>query len=168
MDVIINGAGFCAPVTVSFGRGISVVGSPVVESPHAQSIRTTIRIDATTKTGPRNVSVTKDGRTGRGRGLFRVEAAPTVCAISSITPSSPVKGWTGDVTIRGGNLLGTTAVNFGAGIGINRFTVVSSTEIRANITISPTAATGPRDVSVTTPRGTCVGTGLLSVDAPLY
>jgi hypothetical protein len=58
------------------------------------------------------------------------------------------------VTISGANLGGATAVDFGSGITISEYGVVSESEITASIAIGSEAATGKRTISVTTPRGT--------------
>ncbi len=74
--------------------------------------------------------------------------------IASVNPNSGVQGETLEVTIGGTGFTGATAVGFGDGIAVNSFTVVSATQITANISISATATPGLRDVSVTTPNGT--------------
>jgi len=96
--------------------------------------------------------------------------------VTSVSPNSGEQGATLEATIGGTNLTGATAVSFGDGITVNSFTVVSATEITANISISATATPGSRDVSVTTPDGTgtltdgftVVATGVvtISIDAP--
>jgi len=68
------------------------------------------------------------------------------------------------VTITGSGFTGATAVNFGTGITVNSFTVVSDTQITAYICITADAALGVRDISVTTPRGAVMGTALFTVN----
>jgi len=67
------------------------------------------------------------------------------------------------VTITGENLDGATGVSFGSGITVEEFSVVSRTEITAEITIDAEAAKGTRDVSVTTAWGTGTKTDGFSV-----
>jgi photosystem II stability/assembly factor-like uncharacterized protein len=76
--------------------------------------------------------------------------APTITSLDlvSATPGDEIS-----ITMIGNNLSGATAVNFGAGIILNSFTVDNPTQMTANITISYDAVTGTRDVSVTTPGG---------------
>jgi hypothetical protein len=81
--------------------------------------------------------------------------------VSSLNPNKGSQGQTLDVIITGAHFINATSVNFGADIKVNSFTVESSTQITANITISLSAATGLRNVNVTTPIGTGTGTGLL-------
>jgi hypothetical protein len=74
--------------------------------------------------------------------------------ITSITPDHGNQGETLDVIITGTNFAGATGVSFGAGITVNSFNVDFSTQITANISINADAATGARDISVTTLGGT--------------
>lgn len=99
--------------------------------------------------------------------------------ITSVTPNRGRPGYTLDVTIRGSNFYETSAVNFGDGIIVNRFTEITlpnpefnrggstipylSDEIQANISISPTAKLGYRSVFVTTPYGSCGEKSLFNV-----
>ena len=87
-------------------------------------------------------------------GTFTISAesisAPTV---DSISPQSGQPGDTLDVVIRGGNLSGATAVNFGPGVTVNNFAVERPTRIVANITIDPAAELGDNNLVITTPSG---------------
>jgi hypothetical protein len=83
--------------------------------------------------------------------------SPTFVSPPTITSFSSSKGTQGqslDVTINGTNFSGANAVSFGYGITVNSFTVVSPTQIMANITLSSTANLGARSISVTTLGGT--------------
>jgi len=88
-------------------------------------------------------------------GFTVLQAPPT---ITSVNPDRADQGETLDVVVTGTYLTGATAVSFGGGTTVNGFTVDSPTQITANITIYAVAATGARDVSVTT----AFGTGTLS------
>ena len=74
-------------------------------------------------------------------------------AINSISPNQGDQGETLNITITGINLTGASEVRLGAGIAVNSFDVISSTQVKANITIVAGAALGARDISVTTPGG---------------
>jgi len=103
-------------------------------------------------------------------------SAPGLPTVISASPDSGEQGATLEVTIGGTNLSGATAVSFGDGITVNSFSVVSATEILANISINTAATLGLRDVSVTTSAGTgmltdgftvvAVGAVTVSIDAP--
>jgi len=76
--------------------------------------------------------------------------APT---ITSVTPDEGSQVQTLNITITGSQLNRVNAVNFGAGITVNSFTVDSATQISANVKINASAALGTRDVTVTNPGG---------------
>ena len=75
--------------------------------------------------------------------------------LTSVRPDSAAQGRCHlTVTINGACLEGATAVSFGAGITVNRFSVNSATSITAVVCIDGNAAVGMRSISVTTPGGT--------------
>jgi hypothetical protein len=76
---------------------------------------------------------------------------PTVTAVA---PTSGAQGETLDVTITGTYFTGATLVSFGSEITVNSYDVDSDTQITAHVSIAADAATGVRDVSVTTEAGT--------------
>ena len=91
-----------------------------------------------------------------------------ICPPPTIGSVNPTQGYqcdTLDVTITGTNFSGPTLVNFGDGITVTILSV-SPTQITAEISIACDANPGPRDVSVTTPRGTDTLSGGFSVIAP--
>jgi len=74
-------------------------------------------------------------------------------SITSVSPGSEMQGQALDVSITGSNTSftgGTSVAAFGSGITVNSTTVTDATHATANITISDNAATGARDVNVTT------------------
>jgi hypothetical protein len=74
--------------------------------------------------------------------------------IISINANQGTQGQTLPVVITGANFTGATVVSLGAGITVNSFTVNNDTQITASITISPLAALGTRNLSITTTAGT--------------
>ena len=76
--------------------------------------------------------------------------------VTSISPASATIGSTLNLTIMGNNFgLGATSVSFsGGGITVNSETVNSSTQLTANITITPAASPTYRDILVTNSYGT--------------
>ena len=72
--------------------------------------------------------------------------------LSAISPRHAFPARTIDVVISGDDTLfdTTTTVDFGAGITVDKLTVVSPTQLAARITIAETATLGTRDVTVTT------------------
>jgi hypothetical protein len=80
-------------------------------------------------------------------------------ALPTITAVNPVRGNQGitlDITIAGTYFSGASEVSLGAGITLNRFSILSANQITASITIGADAATGSRDVMITTPGGSYV------------
>lgn len=83
-------------------------------------------------------------------------------AVASLVPSTVALGETTTVTLTGVDFIdGASSPEFGSGILVNSFTVVSSTEMSINITVSATASVGERNVSVTT-EGPGGGTATLT------
>jgi hypothetical protein len=79
-------------------------------------------------------------------------AAPT---LTSIVPNTGLRGTAVPVTLTGTNLTGAFAVNIaGTGVTVSNVVVVSATTVTATFTITNVAATGPRNVRVSTPGGT--------------
>jgi len=93
-----------------------------------------------------------------------------VPGLASMTPTAGGRLQTLDVVLTGSNYIsGATAVSFGPDITVNNISVTSPTSLTANITILATAATGPRDVTVTNPApggGTATLAGAFTVNNP--
>jgi subtilisin family serine protease len=78
---------------------------------------------------------------------------PPVPTISSLTPSNGVQGASPAVTVTGTNFQSGATASFGPDVTVSSTTVISSTQISVALSIATTAATGPRDVTVTNPDG---------------
>jgi IPT/TIG domain len=84
---------------------------------------------------------------------FTINPAPSQPTITLVIPTSGTRGQTLDVVISGYSThfaQGTSVATFGSGITINALTVSSNISVTANISIDAAAATGARDVNVTT------------------
>ncbi|MDY6834572.1 MAG: LamG-like jellyroll fold domain-containing protein [Chloroflexota bacterium] len=77
-------------------------------------------------------------------------------AVTFTSPNFAAQGATTDITITGTDFAGATSVSFGSGITTNNYTIDSSTQISADITVDGDAVLGTRDVSVDV--GEVVGT----------
>src|SRR5262249_39797393 len=123
-------------------------------------------IAANAATGARDVKVTNpDAQSSTLTGAFTVNAAPAP-TLSTVSPTSGQQGQTLSETLTGTNFLTGATCNFGAGITVNSCTRNSSIQITAGITISGTAATGPRSVTVTNPDAQSVTlSGAFTVNA---
>jgi hypothetical protein len=73
--------------------------------------------------------------------------------LTSLSPSVGAPGQSLTVTINGLNFQPGATASFGTGISVNGVDFVSSTAVRAHITISPSASEGERTVTLTNPDG---------------
>jgi hypothetical protein len=162
LNVTITGANFSGASSVQFGAGISVNNFTVVSSNRIDAV---ISITPGAATGDRDVSVTTPGGSFTYADGFTVNQALPL--ITSIAPNHGRQGETLNVTLTGTNFNGASALNFGAGISVNSFNVLSSNQISAGISISAEALTGPRDVSVSTPAGSFTFSGGFTLKQPL-
>jgi hypothetical protein len=154
MSVTVNGSGYISGVTsVNFGANI-FVNSVTVNS--SSQLVAMITIDALASLGARDASVTNSspggGTTSLTNGFTVANPAPT---LASISPNKAGKGSLLNVTLNGSNFISGDSVSFGSGMSTNSVTVTGATRLIANISISSTAITGSRDISVvhTTPGG---------------
>ena len=86
---------------------------------------------------------------------FTVNSSVAAPTLTSIAPNNGARGNAVPVTLTGTNLTGATAVNVSGGnITVSNVTVVNATTVTATFTVGRGAATGGRNVSVTTPGGT--------------
>ncbi|MDX1443055.1 MAG: DUF6701 domain-containing protein [Gammaproteobacteria bacterium] len=85
-------------------------------------------------------------------GNYALTLAYPAPVLTSITPSSGLRGDVTSVTVSGsGFVSGGTSLDFGANITQSNFTVVSSTQITVDLAIDLAASTGARDVTVSNP-----------------
>jgi glucose/arabinose dehydrogenase len=105
-------------------------------------------------------TVTCTSSEGDGSCSFTVQVlAAGALAVTSVEPSSSPRRTTLTVTISGAGFDAGATVSFGKKIKVRSVTVVSPTELRAEINVKK-AKRGPRDVTVTNPGGesaTCSG-----------
>ena len=148
LNVTISGTNFSGASELRLGTGIAVDNFTVLNS---NQIAAKISIAADAAAGTRDVSViTASGVCVLPNGFTVKQALP---AITSISPNQDRQAATLNVSINGTNLIGTSELRLGPGIAVNTFTVLSSNQIAANITVAPDAAAGTRDITVTTPGG---------------
>jgi prepilin-type N-terminal cleavage/methylation domain-containing protein len=160
LDVEITGSGFANGATASFsGSGIAV---NTVTFNSGTSLTANIDISGSAAVGARDIIVTNpDGGIGTGMGLFAVTLpTPTV---SSSSPNNLGQGAVSQmITIDGTNFTNPVTVSFsGTGIAVNSTNFVNAAQLTASVTISGTAATGLRDVTVInngdSQQGVCTG-----------
>ena len=148
LSILIEGMNLSGTTEVQLGTGIRVNRVTVLS---ANQVSAEISIAAEAATGTRDVTITTPGGTFTLSNSFSVK--PALPSITLISPNSGNQSATLKVTIIGKNLDGAGEISFGAGIFVNSLTVLSGSQAEANIIITAAAATGYREVSVTTPGG---------------
>jgi IPT/TIG domain len=99
-------------------------------------------------------------------GAFEFQGAVATPTLTSISPTSGLRGTSVNVTLTGTNLSGTQSVNVsGAGITVSNLANVNPTTVTAIFTISNTAALTARNVTITTSGGT-TGSVTFTVTGP--
>ena len=165
-NVTINGTGFASGASVSFsGTGITVNSISFV-SP--TQLTASVTMAASAATGARDVTVTNlDGGSGTGTGVFSVTSAAM-----TVTAASPSCGAVRGPAVRTSRSPGPGSSPVprssfaNAGITVNSTTYVSSSQLTANITIAPSAATGATNVTVTNPDfSVATAPGIFTVNA---
>ncbi len=152
VNVTLAGSNFTPQSSVRLsGLGASVRNVVVVS---ATQITATFVLSSTTAAGQDNVFVV----TAAGNSNiqpFTVTSSGSAPALTSITPNSGTQGTAVNVTLAGTNFAsGATVAVSGSGVTASNVTVVSATQITATLTLSASAATGARNVSVTETAGT--------------
>lgn len=74
-------------------------------------------------------------------------------SIVAVLPTSAAQGATLDVDVFGGGFQVGASSDLGPGIQVNSVTLVLQTQLKVNITISPSAPLGKRNVKITNPNG---------------
>ncbi|MGH7453206.1 MAG: beta strand repeat-containing protein, partial [bacterium] len=169
LDIVLTGTNFLNGVTkLNMDAGI-FVNSMTITSP--SSLKANLTIADTAITGAHNFSVTNPAP-GGGTSVKRVFTVNNpIPTISSIMPTNGIIGQTLDVVITGAKFFsGVSSASFGADITVNSIKVNSSTKTAANLTISSSAAAGPRNVAVTNAAsggGTATLTNGFTVNNPV-
>jgi hypothetical protein len=170
VNVVFKGKGFVTGFTQpNFGGTDITVNSATVNSD--SQLTANITISALATIGARDVTVSNPSPGGgvSAKQTFTIanNPAPTFTAIN---PSAGNRLSSFDVVISGTNFItGVTSVDFGAGITTGTPVINSSTQLTVHITISVSAATGARSVSVTNAQpggGTATRTNSFTVNNP--
>jgi hypothetical protein len=145
VSMTVKGANFPSDATVAFsGDGIS----SSVTSSTATTMSLSVSVTPTATVAARDVTVTNpDGGTSTCKKGFSITRGPT---LTSIRPTTIRHGATVTMTLLGSRFDSSSGVVIsGTGITVSSVTLVSGAKLTATVTVSPTAATGPRSVSVT-------------------
>jgi len=152
VPVTLTGVGLTGGTVAISGAGVTISGVTVVND---STITANFAISATAGLTARNVTVTAPGGTTNAM-VFTV-VNPPAPTLTSIAPSSALRGTSTSVTLTGTNFTAGSTVAVAApagGLSITGVTVVNSTTITATFTSTATATIGPRSISVTSLGGT--------------
>jgi hypothetical protein len=147
VPVSLFGSGLTGATAVTVSGGGITVGPITVVSDN--QITTTFTIAATAAGTARTVSVTAPG--GISNTVAFTVTIPATPTLSGITPPTGVRGTVVPVTLTGANFIAgeTTVAVSGTGVTVSGVTVMNSTTLTANFTITATAALSARNVTVT-------------------
>jgi hypothetical protein len=160
VSVTLNGSNFIPGASVSVTNpAVSVTNVNVVSG---TQITATFTIGTAAAVGAANVTVTTSSGTS-GPAVFTVNPPPP--ALTSISPSTGARGTAVSLTLNGTNFVSGAAVGVdNSGITVSAVAVLSTSRITATFTISPSAALGSANVTVTTVGGVS-GTAIFTVTA---
>jgi hypothetical protein len=151
VPMVLRGTGFVKGATsVSLNPASDLlVRSVTIDS--ASRITLNLEVGAAAVIGQRVLTVSNPAP-GGGTSAAKtfVIAGNPVPTLASVQPAILSRLQTSDVVLVGTNFItNVTSVNFGTDIAVNTLTVDSSRQIRANISVGGSAATGSRNVTVT-------------------
>jgi hypothetical protein len=149
LTVTING------VNTNWQQGLTQLSFPgvqinsfTVNSP--KSITAIITVSDSAPAGQVSVTATTGGETATATNVFTV--TQTQPELLAVVASTGVQGQSETVTLTGAftHFSPASVANFGAGVTVDSINAISLYSLQVNLTVSPTAATGLRNVSVTT------------------
>jgi len=153
VSVTLTGSGLTGATAINVsGTGVSVSGMTVVSS---TQITATFTITTSAAASARNVTVTTPG--GNSNGVTFTVVTPPRPTLTSITPSSGVRGTSWPVTLTGTNLSGATGLaGLGTGVTVQAgsFTTVNATTVTATLVLASNASLGAHNIDVVTSGGT--------------
>jgi hypothetical protein len=164
-SLTISGGLFLSGATVQFSNpGIHQIGSPTV---NLSTIVVNVSVDPSAGSGPGDVTVDNSGDTSTCTSCFTVDPKPMVTGES---PAGLAQGATDQiVTLTGTDFAPsdmTVAVS-GTGVTVGAVNVGSPTSLTVHLTVSPSAPTGERDLTLTNPdHGISTCTSCFTINAP--
>lgn len=149
--------GAVSAVTITPSTGLTVGASTV--SPDGKVVSVSVTAAADAPLGGRRIELLEGAAPVRvaGLGALSLLVTPLTPILESVDPNSAVpSGIPFELTLRGRNLLGATAVRFTPSAGITVGTLAideSGTEIKVSVTVALSATRGARTVTVLAPAG---------------
>jgi hypothetical protein len=134
---------------------------------NSTTLSVNVSISGSAATGLSNITVTNgDGTISTGVGLFTVNAAPTVAAVSPVSRGEGAANQLLTVTGTNFDTGASLAATFSnTGITVNSTTFTNSTTLSVNISIASAATTGVGNIVITNGDGTsAIGVGLFAVN----
>jgi hypothetical protein len=147
---VLTGTSFVDGDSLDLGEGVTV-SDVVVESP--TSIRATVAVAPDAAVGPRDLQVTNADGLNETLTEAVVVTEGGVASVASLSPEVGHAGGTLDVDIAGAGFLDGATASFGAGATVNSAEVLAEDLLRVNVTFTPLAPLGLRDVTVTNGSG---------------
>ena len=156
LNVVISG------INTNWQQGVTQLSFPNVvfnsmTVVNATTIDANITVSDYAPAGQESLTATTGGEIANGTNLFTV--TQTQAELLAVVVGSDRQGVTDTITITGaftnfstagGCAPNCTTVSFGNGITVNSVNATSSTQLKVNITVQPTTATGYHNVTVTT------------------
>jgi hypothetical protein len=161
-SVTITGTGFAPGTLTSFGAGVTVKFTTVV---NASTLVAHIVVAGNAEPGARDVTVSlTDGRSVTCAACFSVVPGPQVTAVS---PNTIGPGAQRTVVVTGANFAPGIKVTVPAsGVAVTSVAVLSSSHVSVGLSTSGAAMPGPRDLILTNPGDagstTCAGCFVVS------
>jgi hypothetical protein len=156
-SVTITGTGFTPGALTSFGDGVTVKFTTVVD---ATTLIAHIVVAGNAPVGSRDVTVTlPDGRSATCAACFTVVPGPQVTGVS---PNAIGPGAQRTIVVTGANFASGIKVTVPAsGVAVTSVAVLSTTQLSVGLSTAGAAAPGPRDLILTNPGDagstTCAG-----------
>ncbi|MBI3756920.1 MAG: IPT/TIG domain-containing protein [Deltaproteobacteria bacterium] len=148
--VTVTGTNFQSGAACTFGAGVTVNSCAFIS---ATQLTADLAVLPTATVGTRTVTVlnpdTQAANFTNGFGV--TTATPVTPTVSTVNPNTGSQGQNLLVTITGANFQFGATCDFGAGILVQACSLVSSTQLMANVTVTGGAALGTRTVTATNP-----------------
>ncbi|MCM0080611.1 hypothetical protein L4X63_03305 [Geomonas sp. Red32] len=160
LDVTLTGSNFQTGAVATFANTGITVNSTTYLS--ATQVKANISIASNATSGAGSVAITNpDGGTRSVNSVFTVTPVAVFSADQAVA-----QGETTSVSITGqGFTAAATVAVSGTGVTVNGVTYVDANHLTVNLTVSPAATVGSRDVTVTVGSYSGTGTGILAVTA---
>jgi hypothetical protein len=163
--IAISGSGFTAPVSASFGPGITVDSVTVIDSNNV-----IVHVSVDTSATPTMYDLTLTNGDGGMLILPRALAVNPALSILSVTPVAPVAVGPGtssrSIAISGSGFSAPMSGSFGPGITVDSVTVIDSNNVIVHVSVGPSATVGDKALTLTNgDGGTVVVPNVLTVMA---